>query len=116
MVTSDYSYSVHGDRVIVTGGAGFLGSHFCGRLVREGAEVLSDDNFTSRDASITHLTENPLFALRHDVTFRLYVEVDAIFNFACPASPIHYQLGPIATTWARDRPLGQIHPLPEKAL
>ena len=89
-----------GKRVLVTGGAGFLGSHLCERLLGEGAEVLCVDNyFTGRRANIAHLLNNPMFeALRHDVTVPLFVEVDAIFNFACPASPIHYQFDPVATT------------------
>jgi UDP-glucuronate decarboxylase len=89
-----------GKRVLVTGGAGFLGSHLCEKLLERGAEVLCVDNyFTGRRANIAHLLENPLFeAMRHDITFPLYVEVDAIFNFACPASPVHYQHDPVATT------------------
>ena len=89
-----------GKRLLVTGGAGFLGSHLCERLLDEGAEVLSVDNyFTGRRANIAHLIANPLFeAMRHDVTMSLYVEVDGIFNFACPASPVHYQHDPVATT------------------
>jgi UDP-glucuronate decarboxylase len=89
-----------GKRVLVTGGAGFIGSHLCDRLLGEGAEVLCVDNyFTGRRANIAHLLNNPSFeALRHDVTVPLFVEVDAIFNFACPASPIHYQFDPVATT------------------
>ncbi len=87
-------------RVLVTGGAGFLGSHLCGRLLNEGNDVLCVDNFYSgtRD-NVIHLLENPHFELmRHDVTFPLYVEVDEIFNLACPASPIHYQSDPVQTT------------------
>ena len=89
-----------GKRVLVTGGAGFLGSHLCEQLLQRGAEVLSVDNyFTGRRANISHLVGNPLFeAMRHDVTIPLFVEVDAIFNFACPASPVHYQFDPVATT------------------
>lgn len=89
-----------GKRVLVTGGAGFLGSFLCERLLEAGAEVLCVDNyFTGRRANIAHLIANPMFeALRHDVTVPLFVEVDAIFNFACPASPVHYQFDPVATT------------------
>lgn len=87
-------------RVMVTGGAGFLGSHLCERLLAEGHEVLCVDNFfTGRRANVAHLVANPLFELmRHDVTFPLYVEVDQIYNLACPASPIHYQFDPVQTT------------------
>jgi UDP-glucuronate decarboxylase len=87
-------------RIIVTGGAGFLGSHLCQRLVKEGHDVLCVDNFyTGRKASIIHLLNQPYFELlRHDVTFPLYVEADEIYNFACPASPIHYQQDPVQTT------------------
>ncbi len=87
-------------RILVTGGAGFIGSHLCERLLAEGAEVVCVDNyFTGSRRNIAHLLSNPLFeAMRHDVTFPLYVEVDAIFNLACPASPIHYQRDPVQTT------------------
>jgi UDP-glucuronate decarboxylase len=87
-------------RVLVTGGAGFLGSHLCDRLLAEGHDVLAVDNyFTGRRNNIAHLLGNPRFEiLRHDVTFPLYVEVDEIYNLACPASPIHYQFDPVQTT------------------
>ena len=87
-------------RILVTGGAGFLGSHLCERLVEEGNEVICVDNyFTGRRANISHLLGRPNFeALRHDVTFPLYVEVDEIYNLACPASPVHYQHDPVQTT------------------
>ncbi len=87
-------------KVLVTGGAGFLGSHLCKRLLGEGHEVLCVDNFyTGGRRNIVHLLDNPRFELmRHDVTFPLYVEVDEIYNLACPASPIHYQSDPVQTT------------------
>jgi UDP-glucuronate decarboxylase len=87
-------------RVLVTGGAGFLGSHLCERLLRDGHEVLCVDNlFTGTKENIADLLPNPRFEfLRHDVTFPLYVEVDQIYNLACPASPIHYQYDPVQTT------------------
>ena len=87
-------------RVLVTGGAGFLGSHLCERLVAEGHEVLCIDNyFTGQRPNIAYLLDQPNFeAMRHDVTFPLYVEVDEIYNLACPASPIHYQHDPVQTT------------------
>jgi UDP-glucuronate decarboxylase len=87
-------------RILVTGGAGFLGSHLCERLVGDGHDVLCVDNFFSgRKTNILHLLERPTFELmRHDVTFPLYVEVDQIYNLACPASPIHYQFDPVQTT------------------
>lgn len=87
-------------RVLVTGGAGFLGSHLCQRLIHDGHEVLCVDNFyTGRRANVAHLLAHPNFEiLRHDITFPLYVEVDEIYNFACPAAPIHYQFDPVATT------------------
>jgi len=87
-------------RVLVTGGAGFIGSHLCERLLREGCEVLCVDNFyTGTRANIRHLLNHPHFeVMRHDVTFPLYVEVDEIYNLACPASPVHYQFDPVQTT------------------
>ena len=87
-------------RVMVTGGAGFLGSHLCERLLANGCDVLCVDNFYSGSKeNIAHLLGNPYFELiRHDVTFPLYVEVDEIYNLACPASPIHYQRDPVQTT------------------
>ncbi len=87
-------------RVLVTGGAGFLGSHLCDRLIERGDEVLCVDNFyTGSKENIHHLLSNSRFELiRHDITFPLYVEVDQIFNLACPASPVHYQNDPIQTT------------------
>ena len=85
---------------LITGGAGFLGSHLCESLISRGEEVLCVDNFyTGAKSNIAHLIQNPNFELiRHDVTFPLYVEVDKIFNLACPASPIHYQHDPVQTT------------------
>jgi UDP-glucuronate decarboxylase len=90
----------HNKRVLITGGAGFLGSHLCQRILAEGHDVLCVDNFyTGTKANISELLKDPRFELlRHDVTFPLYVEVDEIYNLACPASPIHYQFDPIQTT------------------
>jgi len=87
-------------RILVTGGAGFIGSHLCEYLIAMGNDVLCVDNFyTGAKRNVNHLLKNPLFELsRHDITFPLYVEVDEIYNLACPASPIHYQNDPVATT------------------
>ena len=93
------SYSLR-KRILVTGGAGFIGSHLCERLLSDGNDVLCVDNFfTGTKDNIKHLFDNPHFELlRHDVTFPLYVEVDEIYNLACPASPVHYQFDPVQTT------------------
>ncbi len=87
-------------RILVTGGAGFIGSHLCERLLQDGNEVICVDNFfTGSKRNVVHLLDNPYFELmRHDVCFPLYVEVDEIYNMACPASPIHYQHDPVQTT------------------
>ena len=86
-------------RILVTGGAGFLGSHLCDRLLADGNEVLAVDNlYTGSKENISHLLTNPKFEfIRHDITFPLFVEVDAIYNLACPASPVHYQRHPVQT-------------------
>ena len=87
-------------KILITGGAGFIGSHLCERLIAAGHDVLCVDNyFTGTKKNIAHLLSNPLFEImRHDVTFPLYVEVERIFNLACPASPVHYQFDPVQTT------------------
>lgn len=87
-------------RILITGGAGFLGSHLCDRLIKNGADVICLDNFfTGTKRNVAHLLDHASFELmRHDVTFPLYVEVDQIFNLACPASPVHYQHDPVQTT------------------
>src|SRR5215471_5649559 len=87
-------------KILVTGGAGFIGSHLCERLLARGEDVLCVDNyFTGSKMNVAHLAANPMFELmRHDVTFPLYVEVSQIYNLACPASPVHYQFDPVQTT------------------
>ena len=87
-------------KTLVTGGAGFIGSHLCERLINEGHDVLCVDNFfTGNKENVAHLMSSPYFEMmRHDVTFALYVEVEQIYNLACPASPIHYQFDPVQTT------------------
>src|SRR4029453_15203513 len=89
-----------GRRILVTGGAGFLGSHLCAKLIAAGHEVLCVDNFyTGRRANRAALLSHPFFeVMRHDICFPLYVEVDEIYNLACPASPVHYQFDPVQTT------------------
>jgi UDP-glucuronate decarboxylase len=91
---------IQSNKVLVTGGAGFLGSHLCDRLISDGHDILCVDNFfTGSKANIAHLIGHPYFEMmRHDVTFPLYVEVDRIYNLACPASPVHYQFDPVQTT------------------
>jgi UDP-glucuronate decarboxylase len=93
------NYSIR-KRVLVTGGAGFLGSHLCDRLIADGNDVLCVDNFfTGSRGNVAHLLGHPQFELlRHDITFPLHVEVDQIYNLACPASPVHYQFDPVQTT------------------
>ena len=92
--------SIAKGRALVTGGAGFIGSHLCERLLHDGYDVLCVDNYySSTKDNITHLLDHPRFeVIRHDVTFPLYVEVDEIYHLACPASPIHYQRDPVQTT------------------
>ena len=87
-------------KTLITGGSGFLGSHLCEKLLNLGNEVICVDNFyTGAKQNIAHLLDNPYFeVIRHDVCFPLYVEVDEIYNLACPASPIHYQRDPVHTT------------------
>ncbi len=101
----------HQKRILVTGGAGFLGSHLCDRLIEEGHDVLCLDNFfTGTKKNILHLMENPNFELiRHDLAFPVFLEVDEIYNLACPASPIHYQHNPVKTV--KTNVLGSIHML-----
>ena len=98
-------------RILITGGAGFLGSHLCDKLLKDGHDVLCMDNFfTGSKTNIAHLIGNPNFeVMRHDVTFPLYVEVDQIYNLACPASPVHYQFDPVQTT--KSNVLGAINML-----
>ena len=99
MRNSKYSNIKRIKRILVTGGAGFIGSHLCEKLLDQGHEILCVDNcFTGNKANIYHLMDNPKFEfLRHDITFPLYVEVDEIYNLACPASPVHYQFDPVQT-------------------
>ena len=87
-------------KILVTGGAGFLGSHLCEKLLEKGYDIICADNlFTGSKENISHLFDNPYFEfLRHDITIPLFVEVDEIYNLACPASPVHYQYDPVQTT------------------
>ena len=98
--TNSKTFRTDSKRILVTGGTGFLGSHLCDRFISEGHEVVCVDNlYSSTKRNIEHLFGNPMFEfIRHDVTFPLYVEVDEIYNMACPASPIHYQTDPVQTT------------------
>ncbi len=88
------------ERILITGGAGFVGSHLCERLLGAGHEVICVDNFyTGRRENVAHLLRDPYFeVMRHDICFPLYVEVDEVYNLACPASPVHYQFDPVQTT------------------
>ncbi|MEW6666858.1 MAG: UDP-glucuronic acid decarboxylase family protein [Thermodesulfobacteriota bacterium] len=105
------SVGISGARILVTGGAGFLGSHLCERLLRDGHEVLCVDNyFTGQRRNIFHLLDNPrLEVIRHDIVNPIFVEVDQIYNLACPASPVHYQYNPVKTT--KTSVMGAIHML-----
>ena len=105
------SIGVSGARILVTGGAGFLGSHLCERLLRDGHEVLCLDNyFTGQRRNIFHLLDNPrLEVIRHDIVNPIFLEVDQIYNLACPASPVHYQYNPVKTT--KTSVMGAIHML-----
>ena len=96
-------------RILVTGGAGFIGSHLCERLLVEGHDVLCVDNFyTGTKRNMLAFLDNPFFELlRHDITFPLFVEVDEIYNLACPASPIHYQNAPVQTTKVKPKTFTQ---------
>lgn len=99
-LSKELEFRYSGQRILVTGGAGFIGSHLCEKLLALGANVIAVDNFyTGQRRNISHLISNQYFSiLRHDITFPLYIEVDAIFNLACPASPVHYQYDPVQTT------------------